>query len=522
MSTISDALKKAGEKVAFLVQLDLNGLIKRYTNRPGGISVPNSGGDDPFFEGKILNELSLGSSFDISGPRYSIGNIEVVISNDDRLQDEELIRRLDGGAGSVYVWCEGLDWTDIDSNGLIRKGIFQKNNHTKNRYSFSLVDQTKDKFKELPGQTINADTWPNHRTEGGAGSVAGKVQPLVFGDWSRGIPLLCVDDINFKYLAMLGYSESLDSEYTATTENVYDKDGSVIGAGNYTFYPAGADGLGNIVGYFDFTEDQVSNEPLSCSIKGKDDGSGKYTGTAGDLIEHLADIVYCVMDQFSNLDSDDIHLTSIKTLKQILPAAKCATYNNASVNGFDLITRLLSQFQCAMLPQVGGGIGVMGFDVDAISIGKVDGNTDIVGDDPVFSKTREDLICNNLKVQYGLNPATGQYEGEFVRDRTNNPDCKKSYYEYGERPQVLLQLPDIQDEAIASLAADRFLQIRAFRHDVVSFAVPWWIGWDFLEGDAGELTLEDAPGGWIDERCLLLERKFNSKTVKQQWWKIST
>ncbi len=522
MSTISDALKKA-KQIYFLVELDFNGLKKRYSNID--ISIPNSGGDAPFFENKILNDFNIGSTFDISGPKYSIASVSITIANDDRLQDEEVTRRLDGSTGKIYVWCEGLDWTDIDTEGVIFKGVFKKVNHDKAKYPFSLTDQSRYKFNELTGSTIGADTWSAHRTEGGGGSVAGKVQPMVFGDWEKAIPLLCVDTAAFKYIAMLGISKSVDGDYTATTKNVYDKDGSVIAAGNYTFYPGGVDGQGNIIAYFDFTGDQAGNEPLSCSINGLQDGSGLYTGTAGTLIEHPGDMVYYLMDNNSSLLTADIGVESLKTMKAVLPGLKFATIIKTQANTLDIINRILGQCSCAMLTRTGGKLGIMIFDTGATEISRIVGNNDAIGD-PIFSKTREGLIVNNLRVQYGFNPTTGQYESDFVLDQGNNAVCKKSFFEYDtEYPQKVLQYPDVRTEANARFLADRFLSIRAFRHDVVNMTVPYWIGWDPQEGDGGLLTLEDGSSadgnGWTNEKCILVEKIFEAKTIRQRWWRIA-
>ena len=523
MSTISDTLKKA-KQIYFLVELDFGGLKKRYSTID--IAVPNSDGDAPFFQNKILNDISIGPTFDISGPKYSIASVSITIANDDRLQDEEVARRLDGSLGKIYIWCKGLDWTDIDDEGLIFKGVFKKIDHTKSKYSFSLIDQSRYKFNELTGSTIDTNTWIGHRTEDGGGSVAGLPQQIVFGNWDKAIPLLCVDTATFKYVAMLGISKSVDADYTATTVNVYDKDGSVVAAGNYTFYPSGVDGQGGLVSYFDFTGDQTAKEPLSCSIKALQDGSGKYTGTAGTLIEHPGDIVNYLMDNHSSILTADIDTESLKTMKAILPGLQFGTIIKVQANGLDVVNRILGQTSSAMLARVGGKIGVMTFDTKAVNVSREISDNDAVSD-PLFSKTREDLIINNLKVQYAYNATTDKFESDFILNQGNNTVCKKSFLEYEtEYPQVVLKYPDIRTESTARFLAKRYLDIRAFRHDVVSFQVPYHIGWDAQEGDGGLLTTPDGPStdgnGWASEKCILIEKRFDIKAIGQKWWRIAT
>lgn len=476
-------------------------------------------GNEKLFEGSILNKFEVSQTFDITGPKYSLGNVQIDIANKNRFQDEEKVRRLDGGVGKIYIWCEGLTWHDIEEAGLMFRGIFRKNYHDKFVYSFSLVDPIKAKSKELPENTITTDTWANHRTEGGGGSVAGKSEPLLLGNWLKAIPLLCVDTAAFKYLACVGVVESVDADYTAGTVDVYDKDGGVIAPAGYTFYPGGIDEQGNVIAYFDFAGDQVANEPLSCSIEALDDNEGIY---GGDLIEHPANIIYYLWNLYMNFVPGDIHVGSIRTMRSLLPGLKFASMVNSIVDGVSLSDRILSQCQCARI-QRNGKAGIMPFDFDPIDIQRLK-RFDLIGKTVRITKTPEDILCNDLKISYAPNPTTKQWEGEIIRNRTNNPDCEKSYNEYGIRPQRELFLTDIQQEDVAVYCADRYLKIRAFRHDIVECGTSYWESFDTLEGDGSLLTVEEGSSldgdGWVDEPFILLERKFGFNTIHQKWWRI--
>lgn len=522
VTTISEALKK-DIGAYFLIELNFNGWIQRFTDFQGGVIVSYAAGTDLFFDGKITNDLEIGASLDFYSLRQSLGSVNVDLANDNRFQDHEKHHILDGGIGKIYLWSPSLDWSDIE-NYPIFCGTFRKQYHDKNIYSFTLEDIAKTKLKQIAIKTIDIDTWPLHRSRGNT-CVTGEPQPLLFGDWPGVIPLSCVHVTNFVYQACLGKAKSVDADYTATTENVYDKDGAVIAAANYAFVPAGWDAQGNVVAYFDFTGDQEANEPLSCSIRGLMDGSGEYTGTAGNLLEHPADICYYLLRNYTNLDSDEISVGTLKTMRSLLSGIKFATIINQSVAGIDVIDRMLIQCQCIRIHRW-GKTGVVILDInEPVTTGRIK-KFDLIGSTAQIAKTPYEELCNDLKVFYGLNPTTGKWEYNLTLNETNDRECKKSYYDYGEQAQRTLYLADVQLEYVARACAERYLQFRRFRHDVVACVVPYCVGWDVLEGDGGLLTVEEGPSndgtGWIDEPCILLERKFSKGAIYQKWWRVGT
>ena len=178
LATIATQLKK-GYQPFFLIESNFDGYYDRIANIP--ISVPSSAGNDYFFDGKMLNQFSYGPVFNFESFSFNIGAVQVVRNNADRFQDQEVLRRLDGGICTVYIWCEGLTWQDIHPHGIVALGAFEKQSHNKYEYSFSINDLVKtDKYGMVPRVTINDDTWPLHRKAGGAGSVSGHFVPLVF------------------------------------------------------------------------------------------------------------------------------------------------------------------------------------------------------------------------------------------------------------------------------------------------------------------------------------------------------
>ena len=507
------------DEMYFLVELDFDGWVQRFSTK--NIAVPNEDGDDLFFQGLIMNSLSMGSSIDLYSLRQSISSVSISIANKMRFQDNEKQLVLDNGIGRIWAWTEGLDWVDIEERPIFI-GTFRKDRHDKFSYDFELVDLSESKFKQLPFNIVDDSTFATHRKEGGGGSVSGLPQPMVFGDWPKGVPLLCVDTAGFRYLAGVGVVDSTEADYDAAAEYVWDKDGATIATANYVFYPSAVDAQGNLISDFDFTGDQAASEPLSCSIRGLTDGSGEYTGTAGSLLEHPADIVHYLLRLYTNFDMDEISVETLKTMRSLLPGYKFATIINDFVAGVDVIDRIFNQCQCVRI-QRNGRIGSLTIDLSGVETGRIH-KFNLVGRTVSVGKTPYASLCNNLRVFYAFNPTTGNWEGQFVLNRENNPDCEKSYYDYGEQPLTDLQLIDVQLEFVARACAGRYIAMRAFRHDVVECNVTYCDGWDVLEGDVGLLTVEEGPSldgnGWIDERFILLEKKYMQGYIQLRWWRI--
>jgi len=515
MSVISEALRKT-KRPEFLVVLDFGGLVLRCAQRV--VQVPYSAGTDFLFDRLLRDPVMISATLDIRTLRYALGELSLAIINNRRLQDQETRQPLDGGIGSVYLWTEGLDWGDIVTDGLVFRGIFYKQRHDRHYYEFRLVDELSSKFHVLPESTINASTWPDHRTEGGNGSVASRPQPLVFGSWSKGIPLLCVDTALFKYVACLGKAKSTEAEYNAGTQDVFDKDGNVIAVANYTFYPIAADGDGNLLALFDFTGDQSSLEPLSCSIETLMDASGEITGTAGELIEHPADIIHYLLLHHSTINKADIDVESIKTMRSLRPGMKFSSIMNTQVSGLDILDRLLSQCLCARVHRA-GKVGVFTFNPEAVPVAHFT-DEDLLTL-PSFSKTPLEQILTNLRVEYAWNPTTSTYESELTLNQINNDTLKRAYFDYGEFPQVTLSLPDVHDEPVARYVGILYIALYGVRHDLIECDLSVWDAWDVTEGDAALLTLRDGPStngeGWIEHPAILLERHFQGNMVRTKW-----
>lgn len=389
MSVIGQGFKR-NDGAFFVIELDFEGFKVNLSTK--NVSVPNSGGNPKLFEGKLLNEIQVGSLFDMRVPRYSAPSVTLTIANDGRLQDYEKKHRIETGVARTWLWSPGLDLSEINDYPVFW-GMCRKVNHTKDEYMIQLVD------------------------------VAGVKGRMI-------------------------------------------------------------DSLAAVSG-------------------------------------HPADNIELMLRQYTGLGMEGIDYQVIETMRNVLPGYACSTMVQNSMNAFDVVDRICSQVQAARIQRF-GKIGTIAFDFNGPSVGKIT-DEDILGRSATFRITPKDIQCNDLKVEYKPtgDPVTWS---SFILDYTNHDLCRRSYYESGELPQGNLILGDVAEESTARGCANRFLEWRAFRRDLVEIPVPNHVGWDFLEGDIAELTLEDGSSkdgnGWADERCILLRRIFCGDFVSQLWMRV--
>lgn len=522
MSTISNAIRDSNE-VHFLVDLKFDGFRKRYSDLQ--VNIPRNSSASPAysFDGKITAISSITNRFDINNFKYSLQTVSITIANpfsntDERLQDFETVRKLDGSIGNIYIWSPGLTWEDIESDGLLFSGIFQKQYHNSEIYSFNLVDYSESRFNKIPNKFINDETFSNFNMTASSGS-GGKEQQLIFGDWPKGIKLECIDTESYKYFLSSNYVGMQEgSFYPGVTEYLYASSGTT-----YTFSTSGTsiysslDGLGNPHTYVKFASDQSASEPLSCSMIGITD-SGVTT------IEHPSDITKYILDNYSNLKYNEIDYGSLDEMKNILSGVKYTTCFNSSISGAAAIDRLLNKLLTVRINKIGGKIGILCFNLDGSIKARYTKQKHCISKDIVISKTPFNLICNNLTVNYAVNVATGSYEKSSHADSGNNTVCKQSEIDYGKQPEIILTIPDIWDSSSIDLLIDRYLSFYAYRHDIVEWEVSYADGFDITEGDIVTVTLPEGSSthgqGWIDEKCILLQRKFKRKSINQLLWCI--
>ncbi len=518
MSTITDKLKQ-GREAFLIVKAEIGGRHYWWSTKP--LTIPVTSADDIMVDGLILNQPSFQLSLDIRTMRASIPIISIELANRDSFQDIETIVEIDSSFANVYLWCDGLTWTDIETDGLMFRGLIQKKQHDKFRYSFDIVDMRKQYSRLVPENTINPTTWPYHRIIDGGGTVAGKTQPLVYGEFDKGIPCLQVDTgtVGYYWLICNHGVLSTEAEYNAGTEIFYNAlTGTVHPVADYT-KTEGYDYLGNVVSYFIGTIN--ISDPTACSVRGvKDDGAGTYTGTAAALVERAGSILYHLLDNHTNLDKDYIDIASLKTIDSIIPGVRLAVYVNDQVDTFDVIDRIGTQIGAFTSIAPGSKIGVTIVDFDMEISGHIDCEKDIIGF-PVFSKTPLEAVVNSITVNYGYNASTQAFEKWLAYDRTNNEDCRLSYFDYGASKTKVLNLYDAQSIVAASILATRYLRLYARHRNIIEFSCPIYTAWDYLLGTVAGITSIDGPGNWSARRCMLIEKNVQGNIMRTKWMDIA-
>jgi len=391
LSTISDAFRK-DRGVYFLVELDLHGLIKRYSTKT--LNVPNSGGDALIFDGRLQAVPIFRSSFNFYSFRYGSPSVMIEIANDERFQDYEIGRKLEGGTGKLWVWSESLDWTDIEDKPIFA-GAFRKESHNKDTYRFNLLD---------------------------------------------------FSATNLDYL---------DS---------YDTSG-----------------------------------------------------------ERPGDMIYGILHRYTSLTSDQINNASLKTLNEVLSGLTIDTYVDMRTSCFDLIDRILTQVMCSRFQRY-GKVCAIAFDLNGPVVDRLYQH-DYLERTIEIGITPYEKIANNLSVNYGPTGSPLAWTSTLTVDRKNNRMCEKSFADYGAMPQIELNLADCSDTKSAMFCVNRYLDFFAFAHDVATIDLPYYRGFDLLEGDIAELNVEEGASldgaGWVNEKALLIDKSYLADKIRTRWWKIS-
>lgn len=235
------------------------------------------------------------------------------------------------------------------------------------------------------------------------------------------------------------------------------------------------------------------------------------TGNPGALLDRI-------LLSYFNLDVDSVDSEATGFMSELWSNIEFSTSIDARVSSIDLVDRILSQCCCGRRIWH-GKLGPIIYDLDAEPTGRLT-DTDILGRGATFYPTPHNLITNDVYATY--NYSSGSMSDSFTVDYTNDSKCKRSYRDYGPSNQVSLQLGDCSTAHAARWCVDRFLEFRSYPHTIVELKVPIWIGLGKDEGVVNYLTLEDAPGGWTNEPCILLDRTIRTSGVDQRWMRIGT
>jgi len=150
MSVISDALQ-GNNKIYYLLEIDLEGQKLRYST--SDVHVKYASGTDLLFKGKLRSDPVVSRAFDFRSFRYNASVISVSIINDERLQDLEMIMKIDYATAKIWLWPEGLDWSYV-INKPIFYGAVRKRDHNQYWYSIDLIDFVSTKYDAISDETF--------------------------------------------------------------------------------------------------------------------------------------------------------------------------------------------------------------------------------------------------------------------------------------------------------------------------------------------------------------------------------
>jgi len=130
----------------------VHGLYTNYGTDTVRIHVNN---DPKYFDGVILNDISVRNYFDWNSLRYSAASISLRLVNGDRLQDHEVLRRIDNATAKIWVWSESSGWKDIEDYPIFQ-GIIRKSGYNKFYYDIDILDFAATNNDGLDSLSISA------------------------------------------------------------------------------------------------------------------------------------------------------------------------------------------------------------------------------------------------------------------------------------------------------------------------------------------------------------------------------
>jgi hypothetical protein len=526
MSYVADVLR-TNKTIYFVWEIDDRGTKKYFSNAT--FVIPNSAGSDILVEGKILNHYWVGNRFDFRTMRYSVSYVSLSLSNNDRFQDSQTF--LDGAEATCFIYAAGLDYADIQKNGIVFCGNIQVDRYSRKNYKITINDFTKN-LSICAVPFISGDRWDDITAQPSSENAP---YPIVYGNKPY-FPIYYVDDdsrsiggntLDYVFILAAGKILSVDADYTGGEVEIVDSDGTALSAANYELievidrknFPVTVINHDNSWA----TLEGTYNPPYFASARGYYD-NGEFTGGSSDadnLIEHPAAVSLHLLTNYSDIKKNKVDRASALEAKQRTPGLKVATAIINEENITTILNRFSEQFFISYL-QRGGKVSFTAFDINRTPTASIDTDNDAISDVEI-TRTPEDLICNYLYGRYYYKPWKNTYGGNALLNHENDYLLKLSEQIYGRRKKIIEMSEVGQDgEGVAFHILRRYRDFFAFRHDLLSFAVEAWLAWDILEGDCVAITCPVGESGWQDENFICIERSFSSNgTAKLLFWRIN-
>jgi hypothetical protein len=114
----------------------IHGIYSNYGSDTQRIDISS---DPKHFDGIILNEMAVRNYFDWNSLRYSASSVSLKLANKDRLQDYEVVRKIDNATAKIWVWSESSGWNDLVDRPIFQ-GVVRKRGYNKYYYEIDILD----------------------------------------------------------------------------------------------------------------------------------------------------------------------------------------------------------------------------------------------------------------------------------------------------------------------------------------------------------------------------------------------
>lgn len=130
----------------------VHGLYSNYGSNTTRTYINN---DPKHFDGIILGNISVRNYFDWNSFRYSASSVSLQLINKDRLQDYEMLRRIDNATAVIWAWSEGIGWNELEGYPIFQ-GVVRKKGYNNLYYEIDILDFAAVNSDGLDSLTISA------------------------------------------------------------------------------------------------------------------------------------------------------------------------------------------------------------------------------------------------------------------------------------------------------------------------------------------------------------------------------
>lgn len=229
------------------------------------------------------------------------------------------------------------------------------------------------------------------------------------------------------------------------------------------------------------------------------------------LIKNPADILlhFIINYTSANGDKNVVDLESFRKSRSILDNWRFDTAINEIINGEQLIDRFCQQ--CCSIIYMNNGKFKMKTIIPSLLFPKayIREGEHIYKQNFEFTKTED--IYNDFNFAYNYDYVNKKFSNIIKRNRKNDNLCRNSYAVNGfEKSKPLIEFRDINDESTAHKLADILIDLYSKRRVYMDCELIYnneVIDANLEIGDCILVTSNQAPNGWEEKKCIILETR---------------